>query len=216
MLHSGPAFSVTALGDGIVEVKFDLAGESVNKINALALEDFDAATNAIARDPGIKGIVLTSGKEVFVVGADITEFSGRNKSGVYDPYFVQTEFEAIKSETVLTNVVTALDLQNKWGTNRSGGKPLKTSDALELLRSRIELKPVKNTMFTEIMGKSSDPKEAAAIANAVAEAYQQHRLAEIKRASEGGIRALEERFEEQQAKVAPVQRRLKALVRVGA
>ena len=74
MLHSGPAFSVTALDDGIVEVKFDLAGESVNKINALALEDFAAATQAIANDTSVKGIVLTSGKGVFVVGADITEF----------------------------------------------------------------------------------------------------------------------------------------------
>ena len=74
MLHSGPAFSVTALDDGIVEVKFDLAGESVNKINALALQDFDAATQAIANDPSVKGIVLTSGKGVFIVGADITEF----------------------------------------------------------------------------------------------------------------------------------------------
>jgi 3-hydroxyacyl-CoA dehydrogenase / enoyl-CoA hydratase / 3-hydroxybutyryl-CoA epimerase / enoyl-CoA isomerase len=74
MLHSGPAFSVTALGDGIVEVKFDLAGESVNKINALALEDFAAATKAIASDSSVQGIVLTSGKGVFIVGADITEF----------------------------------------------------------------------------------------------------------------------------------------------
>ena len=74
MLHSGPAFSVTALDDGIVEVKFDLAGESVNKINALALEDFAAATQAIANDTSVKGIVLTSGKGVFIVGADITEF----------------------------------------------------------------------------------------------------------------------------------------------
>jgi enoyl-CoA hydratase/carnithine racemase len=74
MLHSGPAFSVTTLDDGIVELKFDLAGESVNKINALALQDFAAATHAIAGDSSVKGIVLTSGKGVFVVGADITEF----------------------------------------------------------------------------------------------------------------------------------------------
>jgi 3-hydroxyacyl-CoA dehydrogenase/enoyl-CoA hydratase/3-hydroxybutyryl-CoA epimerase/enoyl-CoA isomerase len=76
MLHSGPAFSVTALDDGIVEVKFDLAGESVNKINALALEDFSAATKAIAGNASVKGAILTSGKNVFVVGADITEFGG--------------------------------------------------------------------------------------------------------------------------------------------
>src|SRR5215212_7559919 len=36
-------------------------------------------------------------------GADIQEFAGRSMSGVYDPYFIQTEFEAIKSESVLSN-----------------------------------------------------------------------------------------------------------------
>ena len=49
MLYSGPAFSATALGDGIVELKFDLTGDSVNKLNQAALKDLDAATQAIAK-----------------------------------------------------------------------------------------------------------------------------------------------------------------------
>jgi len=44
MLYTGPAFSATALGEGIVELKFDLAGDAVNKLNQAALRDFDAAT----------------------------------------------------------------------------------------------------------------------------------------------------------------------------
>src|SRR6476659_2474856 len=36
----------------------------------------------------------------------------RNVNG-FDPYFIQTEFETIKSEKVLTKVVTGLDLQRK-------------------------------------------------------------------------------------------------------
>ena len=81
MLYSGPAFSATALGDGIVELKFDLAGESVNKLNRAALEDLDAAVKAIAKDAGVKGVVLTSGKPVFIVGADITEFGAMFSAG---------------------------------------------------------------------------------------------------------------------------------------
>ena len=81
MLYSGPAFSVTALGDGIVELKFDLAGESVNKLNQTALRDFAAATQAIAKDAGVKGVVVTSGKPVFIVGADITEFGAMFAAG---------------------------------------------------------------------------------------------------------------------------------------
>jgi 3-hydroxyacyl-CoA dehydrogenase/enoyl-CoA hydratase/3-hydroxybutyryl-CoA epimerase/enoyl-CoA isomerase len=81
MLYSGPAFSAAALGDGIVELKFDLTGESVNKLNQLALKDFHAATEAIAKAPGVKGVVVTSGKPVFIVGADVTEFTSMFAAG---------------------------------------------------------------------------------------------------------------------------------------
>jgi len=81
MPYSGPAFSVTALGDGIVELKFDLAGESVNKLNQAALRDLDAATQAIAKDASVKGVVVTSGKSVFIVGADVTEFGSMFAAG---------------------------------------------------------------------------------------------------------------------------------------
>ena len=81
MLYTGPAFSAAALGDGIVELKFDLAGESVNKLNQVALRDFAAATQAIAKDGSVKGVVVTSGKPVFIVGADITEFGAMFAAG---------------------------------------------------------------------------------------------------------------------------------------
>jgi len=81
MLYSGPAFSATALDDGIVELKFDLTGESVNKLNQVALKDFDAATQAIAKAPDVKGVIVTSGKPVFIVGADVTEFTAMFAAG---------------------------------------------------------------------------------------------------------------------------------------
>ena len=81
MLYSGPAFSAAALGDGCVELKFDLTGESINKLSTAALGDFDAATRAIAKAPGVKGVIVTSGKPVFIVGADVTEFIGLFASG---------------------------------------------------------------------------------------------------------------------------------------
>jgi len=74
MIYSGTAISVQALGDGIAEFKFDLANESVNKFNRATLEDLQSAINAVKADSSIKGMVVTSGKSVFIVGADITEF----------------------------------------------------------------------------------------------------------------------------------------------
>ena len=75
MIYEGKAITVKALEDGIVELKFDLSGESVNKFNRQTLEELNAATNAIAADSSVKGVLVSSGKEVFIVGADITEFA---------------------------------------------------------------------------------------------------------------------------------------------
>lgn len=144
-------------------------------------------------------------------GADIAEFTSRNMSGVYDPYFIQTEFEAIKSEAVLSNVIARLDLTKRWGVKFNNGERLKTSDTLDLLRARLDLRPVRNTMFIEIGVIMDKPDEAAELANVVAEAYRDHRLEEIKRATEGGIRALEERFDNQKKEVARTQEELNKL-----
>jgi len=143
--------------------------------------------------------------------ADIAEFTSRGMSGVYDPYFIQTEFEAIKSEAVLTNVIVGLDLNTKWGRKYNNGDRMKTADTLEFLRGRLDLRPVRNTMFIEIGVMSDKADDAAELANAVAEAYRIHRLEEIRRASEGGIRTLEDRFEEQQKKVAAAQNKVNEL-----
>jgi 3-hydroxyacyl-CoA dehydrogenase/enoyl-CoA hydratase/3-hydroxybutyryl-CoA epimerase/enoyl-CoA isomerase len=81
MIYSGSAISVAAVGDGIVELKLDLSGESINKLNQATLQEFDAATQAIAKEGGVKGVIVTSGKAVFIVGADITEFGGMFAKG---------------------------------------------------------------------------------------------------------------------------------------
>jgi len=81
MIYSGSAISVTAVGDGIVELRIDLTGESVNKLDQATLRDFDAATRAIAKAEGVGGVIVTSGKGVFIVGADITEFGGMFAAG---------------------------------------------------------------------------------------------------------------------------------------
>lgn len=74
MIYSGKAISVQATDDGIAELCFDLQNESVNKFNALTVNELKDATAAIAADTSLKGVIVTSGKPVFIVGADITEF----------------------------------------------------------------------------------------------------------------------------------------------
>lgn len=74
MIFQGEAFSVELGSDNIAELKFDLQGESVNKFNKTAIYDLQKAIAAIQADEDIKGLVITSGKSEFIVGADITEF----------------------------------------------------------------------------------------------------------------------------------------------
>ncbi|MBT4519217.1 MAG: fatty acid oxidation complex subunit alpha FadB [Halieaceae bacterium] len=74
MIYSGQSINVELLDGGIAEFKFDLRGESVNKFDRATLEDLGAAVTAVKADAGVKGLIVTSGKGVFIVGADITEF----------------------------------------------------------------------------------------------------------------------------------------------
>ena len=79
MVYQGPAFKVKMLEDGIAELRFDLDGESVNKFNKVALDDLGSAIEAIKDSSAIKAVVLSSGKDAFIVGADITEFTSTFK-----------------------------------------------------------------------------------------------------------------------------------------
>lgn len=81
MLFSGKALSVQMLDKGIAELSFDLAGESVNKFNRLTVSELAQALDVIEAAGDIKGLILTSAKDVFIVGADITEFGGAFSAG---------------------------------------------------------------------------------------------------------------------------------------
>src|SRR4029453_6009410 len=74
MSDAGRPFQVLPLPNGLAELRFDLPGESVNKLNAAALASLKAAVADLRSQKGLRGVLLTSGKDVFCVGADITEF----------------------------------------------------------------------------------------------------------------------------------------------
>lgn len=76
MIYQGNAIKVSQQADGLAELQFDLAGESINKFNMATLEELAQALSALKQAAGIKGLVLTSAKPVFIVGADINEFTG--------------------------------------------------------------------------------------------------------------------------------------------
>jgi 3-hydroxyacyl-CoA dehydrogenase/enoyl-CoA hydratase/3-hydroxybutyryl-CoA epimerase/enoyl-CoA isomerase len=60
---------------GIVELCFERGTESVNKLDRLAFEELRQAIEVISGAQGIRGLLVTSTKEAFIVGADIFEFT---------------------------------------------------------------------------------------------------------------------------------------------
>jgi 3-hydroxyacyl-CoA dehydrogenase/enoyl-CoA hydratase/3-hydroxybutyryl-CoA epimerase/enoyl-CoA isomerase len=73
MLFEGNAIQVKPLEGGLAELRFDLKGESVNKFSNAVMSELKDAL-AIIRTSDLKGLLITSGKSVFFVGADVTEF----------------------------------------------------------------------------------------------------------------------------------------------
>jgi 3-hydroxyacyl-CoA dehydrogenase/enoyl-CoA hydratase/3-hydroxybutyryl-CoA epimerase/enoyl-CoA isomerase len=74
MIYEGKAIQVNAIDNGFVQLNFDLQGESVNKFNKLTLDELRSAVAELQKQKDIKGMVVTSSKDSFIVGADITEF----------------------------------------------------------------------------------------------------------------------------------------------
>ncbi|WP_372957225.1 fatty acid oxidation complex subunit alpha FadB [Marinobacter sp.] len=75
MIYEGKAITVKEIEGGIAQLNFDLQGESVNKFNRLTIEELRAATDKLKAQDNLKGLVVTSSKDSFIVGADITEFT---------------------------------------------------------------------------------------------------------------------------------------------
>ena len=74
MIYQGNSLSAQLLDDGIVELCFDAKG-SVNALNIATLQEYKNAIIAINECAQTKGVIVTSSKSTFIVGADITEFT---------------------------------------------------------------------------------------------------------------------------------------------
>ncbi len=132
------------------------------------------------------------------VETDINDANGGNSplpsQTMYDPYFIQTTFEIINSQLVLSNVIAAQNLNVDWGKKFFNGETLKTTETMEILKGRMALSPVKNTKLMAITVYSDDKNECANLANAIAEAYKNYRFETRNRYALSGLKTLEDQF----------------------
>src|SRR5919205_3537756 len=65
-------FKLDIDADGIALVTWDVPGRSMNVIDLKTIEELSTIVEQVAGDAAIKGAVITSGKEAFCAGADLT------------------------------------------------------------------------------------------------------------------------------------------------
>src|SRR5262245_45353402 len=65
-------FKLDIDADGIALVTWDAPGRSMNVIDLTTIEELSSIVEKVAGDAAIKGAVVTSGKDTFCAGADLT------------------------------------------------------------------------------------------------------------------------------------------------
>jgi Mg-chelatase subunit ChlD len=133
---------------------------------------------------------------------DLSPLGFAQPSKQYDPYFFQTESEAIRSKKVLDQVIDKLSLDKAWGEKSGSDRPLKREETLELLRKRVAVESTRGTSLMEIRVKSDKPEEAARIANTVAEVYREERSKPRREIADAVVRTLQSELAEKEKKVA--------------
>src|SRR5690554_6370860 len=110
MIYEGKAIPVKEIEGCIAQLNFDLQGESDNKSNRLTIEEQGAAAEALKSQKNLKGLVVTSSKDSFIVGADGTEFTelltGSEEALVANSMKTNKAFNTI--EDLLFPTVTAI------------------------------------------------------------------------------------------------------------
>src|SRR3954469_24865643 len=65
-------FNLAVDADGIALITWDMPGKSMNVIDFSVVGEIEALVEKVATDTAIKGAVVTSGKDTFGGGADLT------------------------------------------------------------------------------------------------------------------------------------------------
>ncbi len=124
------------------------------------------------------------------------EFPTRGGGG-FDPYWVQDQFETIKSKAILYTVITNLGLNKKWAEKFKQEGELRTELTFDILKRQIDVVQSRNTSLIEIRAFSEDNNEAARMANEIASVYRSYRVNHRRQMSSGGIQTLRAQWEQQ-------------------
>jgi capsular exopolysaccharide synthesis family protein len=144
----------------------------------------------------------------------VNSFDGSTTDRPFEQTLFQSEFERMKSPDVLMPIIDDLGLEKKWAQVLTKGKvdQLTPLQALSYMKGTVlDIQFKKGTELIDITANTRDPKEAADIANAVANHYKQVRDAEESERANGGIDTIRDQIAEQQKIVDDRRAKLDAL-----
>jgi 3-hydroxyacyl-CoA dehydrogenase/enoyl-CoA hydratase/3-hydroxybutyryl-CoA epimerase len=72
-------FKVETDADGIALVTWDIPGRSMNVLDETTITELEEIVKQTSADAAVKGVVVTSGKEAFSGGADLSMLEGMNR-----------------------------------------------------------------------------------------------------------------------------------------
>ncbi len=73
-------FNLSTDSEGIAQLVWDMPGRSMNVFTPGVISELDQVIDHVAKDAAIKGCVITSGKETFSGGADLTMLEGLGRN----------------------------------------------------------------------------------------------------------------------------------------
>ncbi|VVD94971.1 3-hydroxyacyl-CoA dehydrogenase [Pandoraea terrae] len=149
------------LDGGIIELVFDRQGDAINKLDATTIRELGEATRIIAAAAGVAGLLVSSAKDAFVVGADITEFGETFRLPM-----PELAAHVARSNLVLT-AFEDLDVPSVMAINGyalGGGLELALSGSIRVMSdtARIGLPEVSLGLLPGLGGTSRLPRVAGA------------------------------------------------------
>jgi succinoglycan biosynthesis transport protein ExoP len=137
--------------------------------------------------------------EVKSTAQNVRIFDNNNPNlPMHDPQLAPTVFQVIQRTGVLYPVIEELKLQDKWAKN--GIRPTR-EQAYQRLRNKLQVDEVRNTDLLQISVFSTDPQEAADIANKIVAVYQDTRVDEEKEIMNRAVLSMNAEVSKQQKKV---------------
>jgi len=131
-----------------------------------------------------------------------------NEVPSYDPYFLQTQFEIIQSQKILYPVIQQLGLQRP-----EPGIDLPMEIALKRLKAELSVRRYRDTSLIEIGVYGPNGRQAADIANTIAEVFERDRLEVKREQTQKGLDKLRDEATQQEEQVRKAQDKVEQLRR---